>query len=326
MRVVQVKVFGGPEVLRPATVPDPEPGPGEAVIAVAAADVMFLDTLLRAGWGEDYFPVAPPYVPGSGVGGLVASVGADVDPAWVGRRVVADTKQDVGGAEIPVGGYAERAVVPESELIPVPDALDVPQAVALLHDGPTLQSLLDAVAPRAGERVLVAAAAGGAGVLLVQELTRLGVEVVAAARGGAKTSLVGSLGAAEVVDYGSDGWGNRVGTVDAVLDGAGAALGRAAFGLVADGGRFVSYGTAGGEFAAPDPDDARRRGVTVVGLTDLPRLDRTRRRALVEKTLAEAAAGHYHPVIGQTFALERASDAHAGIAARAAVGKTLLVV
>ncbi|GAA4784130.1 zinc-binding dehydrogenase [Actinomycetospora chlora] len=314
MREVLVEEFGGPEVLRAASRPDPEPGAGEAVVDVTAADVMFLDTLLRSGWGEGFFPVRPPYVPGSGVAGR-----AD------GRRVVADTKQDVGGAEIPVGGYASRAVVPVSELIPIPDALDDQQAVALLHDGPTLQSLLGAVAARPGERVLVAAAAGGAGVLLVQELVRRGVHVVAAARGAAKTALLRSLGASEVVDYGTASWAGHVGPVDAVLDGAGAALGREAFGLVADGGRFVSYGTAGGEFAAPDPAEAARRRVTVVGLTDLPRLDRTRRRALVERTLAEAAEGRYRPIIGQTFPLDRAADAHAAIAARETVGKTLLV-
>ncbi|GAA4884660.1 zinc-binding dehydrogenase [Actinomycetospora straminea] len=312
MDVVQVERFGGPEVLRPATVADPSPGPGEAVIDVTAADVMFLDTLLRSGWGEDFFPVRPPYVPGSGVVGRVA-----------GRRVVADTKQTVGGAEIPVGGYAQRAVVAESELIPVSDALTDQQAVALLHDGPTLQSLLDAVGTPA--RVLVAAAAGGAGVLLVQELVRRGVQVVAAARGSAKTSLLRTLGAAAVVDYGEASWTASVAPVDAVLDGAGGALGREAFDLVADGGRFVSYGTAGGEFASPDPDAAARRRVTVVGLTDLPRLDRAARRAAVERTLADAAAGRYRPVIGQTFPLHRAADAHAAIAARATVGKTLLV-
>ncbi|MDD7939277.1 zinc-binding dehydrogenase [Actinomycetospora lutea] len=312
MDVVQVERFGGPEVLRAATVADPSPGAGEAVIEVTASDVMFLDTLLRAGWGEDFFPVRPPYVPGSGVVGLVD-----------GRRVVADTKQDVGGSEIPVGGYTSRAVVAESELIPVPAALTDQQAVALLHDGPTLQSLLsDVGAPR---RVLVAAAAGGAGVLLVQELAARGVHVVAAARGEAKTSLLRSLGVAEVVDYGSSSWTSRVAPVDTVLDGAGGALGRAAFELVADGGRFVSYGTAGGEFAAPDPAVAARRGVTVGGLTDLPRLTRARRRALVERSPAEAAEGRYRPVIGQTFPLARAAQAHAAIAAREAVGKTLLV-
>ncbi|MDD7968569.1 zinc-binding dehydrogenase [Actinomycetospora lemnae] len=312
MDVVQVDRFGGPEVLRSATVADPTPGPGEAVIEVTASDVMFLDTLLRSGWGEDFFPVRPPYVPGSGVVGRAA-----------GRRVVADTKQDVGGAEIPVGGYAQRAVVAESELIPVPGALTDQQAVALLHDGPTLQSLLDAVGTPS--RVLVAAAAGGAGVLLVQELVRRGVQVVAAARGEAKTSLLRTLGAAEVVDYGEASWTGSVAPVDAVLDGAGGALGRAASGLVADGGRFVSYGTAGGEFASPDPDQAARRRITVIGLTDLPRLDRATRRAAVERTLAEAAAGRYRPVIGQTFPLSRAADAHAAIAARTTVGKTLLV-
>lgn len=314
MRAVQVEEFGGPEVLVGVELPDPEPAPDEAVIAVTASDVMFLDTLLRSGWGADFFPVRPPYVPGSGVAGTSA-----------GRRVVADTKQDVGGSEIPVGGYAERAVVPESELIPIPDELSDQQAVALLHDGPTLQSLLDALDARPGERVLVMAAAGGAGVLLVQELARRGVSVVAAARGSAKGSLVRSLGAAEVVDYGVDSWTSGLGRVDAVLDGAGSDLGRAAFGAVADGGRFVSYGTAGGDFASPDPAEASRRGIAVTGLTDLPRLDRARRRTLVERTLEEAASGRYHPVVGQTFPLEKASDAHAAIAARSALGKTLLV-
>ena len=311
MDVVQVERFGGPEVLRAATVADPSPGPGSAVIEVVACDVMFLDTLLRSGWGDGFFPVRPPYVPGSGVVGRVD-----------GRRVVADTKQDVGGSELPVGGYASRAVVAESELIPVPVELTDQQAVALLHDGPTVQSLLSFVS---GARVLVATAAGGAGVLLVQALVARGVHVVAAARGEAKTSLVRSLGAAEVVDYGSSSWTSGVAPVDTVLDGAGGALGRAAFELVVDGGRFVSYGTAGGEFAAPDPAAAARRGITVVGLTDMPRLSRARRRALVETTLAEAAEGRYRPVIGQTFPLVRAADAHAAIAAREAIGKTLLV-
>ncbi|MEJ2862777.1 zinc-binding dehydrogenase [Actinomycetospora flava] len=272
---------------------------------------MFLDTLLRSGWGEGFFPVRPPYVPGSGVVGRSG-----------GRRVVADTKQVVDGAEVPVGGYASQAVVPSSELIEVPPELTDQQAVALLHDGPTLQSLLSYVS---GRRVLVAAAAGGAGVLLVQSLAARGLEVVAAARGSAKTVLLGSLGASQVVDYGSPSWTSEVAPVDVVFDGAGGALGRAAFSLVADGGRFVSYGTAGGEFAAPDPAVAARRGISVVGLTDMPRPDRAQRRAWVEQTLAEAAAGRYAPVIGQTFPLSRAADAHAAIAARETVGKTLLV-
>lgn len=314
MQVVRVEEFGGPEVLKAGTAPDQVRGPDDVVVGVTACDVMFLDTLLRSGWGAGFFPVRPPYVPGSGVAGRVD-----------GHRVVADTKQTVDGREIPVGGYASRAVVPTSEVIEVPDGLDDRAAVALLHDGPTLQQLLTALDAAVGARVLVTAAAGGAGVLLVQELTRRGVRVVAAARGEAKLGVLRSLGAAEVVDYGSAGWTDEVGHVEAVLDGAGGALGRAAFGLVAGGGRFVSYGTAGGEFANPDPGEAARRGVAVTGLTDLPRMDRARRRALVERTLAEAAAGHYHPVIGQTFPLERAADAHAAIAARTTIGKTLLI-
>lgn len=86
-----------------------------------------LDAQIRRGWGRDWFPVTPPYVPGAGVAGRVICAGDGVEPGWMGRRVVADTS---GG-----GGYAERAVVPEEGLVAVPDGLGLPEAAALLHDG-----------------------------------------------------------------------------------------------------------------------------------------------------------------------------------------------
>jgi NADPH2:quinone reductase len=91
MRVIQVTQFGGPEVLTPGEAPDPVAGPGEAVIAVSAADVLFLDTQIRSGSAGGYFAVKPPYVPGSGVAGRVVSGGPGVDPGWTGRRVVTRT-------------------------------------------------------------------------------------------------------------------------------------------------------------------------------------------------------------------------------------------
>jgi NADPH2:quinone reductase len=325
VRVVEAVRFGGPEVLVPMTVADPVPGPGEAVVAVAAADVLSLDVMIRSGAAAAFFPVRPPYVPGNGVAGEVADVGAGVDRAWVGRRVVAHT-----GAHGGSGGYAQRAVVPVEALVPVPAGLDAPRAAALLHDGATALGLLDGIGIRPKERVLVTAAAGGMGLLLVQLASAAGAQVVAAARGRRKLDLAVGHGAHAAVDYAEPDWPRRVvaamggAAPDVVFDGAGGGIGLDAFGIVADGGRFSAHGAPSGGFAPIDQDDARRRGVTVRGI-DRVQFPPAERAALVARALDEGATGRLSPVIGQTFPLERAADAHAAIAARAAVGKTLLL-
>src|SRR5262245_31606101 len=116
MQAVVVKEFGGPEVLAVAEVPDPVAGPGEVVVAVAAAHVLWVETRIRSGVGRDYWGVTPPYVPGSGVAGRVESVGPGVDPALVGARVMAHT----GRAR---DGYAERTVVGVENLARIPGAV-----------------------------------------------------------------------------------------------------------------------------------------------------------------------------------------------------------
>jgi NADPH2:quinone reductase len=89
--VIEVTRFGRPGVLAVATAPGPAAGPGEVVIDVAVADIIFLDTMIRSGQATDFFPVRPPYVPGGRVAGTVAAAGDGVDPAWLGRRVIART-------------------------------------------------------------------------------------------------------------------------------------------------------------------------------------------------------------------------------------------
>ncbi|MGZ0147391.1 alcohol dehydrogenase catalytic domain-containing protein [Kribbella sp. WER1] len=91
MRVARVREFGGPEVLEAVEAPRPEAVAGQVVIGVEAAEVLFLDTQLRAGWGQEHFTLEPPFVPGAGVAGVVRSVGAGVDAAWIGERVIAGT-------------------------------------------------------------------------------------------------------------------------------------------------------------------------------------------------------------------------------------------
>ncbi len=320
MRAIQVAAFGGPEVLSLAELPDPVPGPGKVVVGMAAADVIFLDTLLRGGWGQEFFPRTLPYVPGGGGAGRVVQIGDGVDPGWIGRQVVVRTSS----------GYAERLVADIEEIMPVPDGLGIEAAAALVHDGVTALSLDRLGSPRKGEWVLVTAAAGGAGSLLVQLAVDAGARVVAAASSDAKLALARQLGAEAVIDYMRPGWIDRVreatdGGAALVYDGAGGPSGTVAFDAVADGGRFVTYGTADG-FAAPDPEAAARRGIQVFSpLLDGPPDQRTVRE-LLSQALDRAAQGRLRPAIGATYALEEAADAHRALAARATVGKTLLLI
>jgi NADPH2:quinone reductase len=325
MQVIQATRFGGPEVLAAVEAPSPVAGAGQVAIDVAVADVLFVDTLVRSGRAAEHFPARPPYVPGNGVAGVVSGAGEGVDPGWVGRRVVAHTAGPGG-----FGGYAEQTLADLEYVSDVPDGLELTDAAALLHDGKTALALQASHPIAAGEWVLVVGAAGGMGALLVQLVRAAGGRVVAAARGGRKLELARELGAEVVADYSEPDWPVRVREATGgagpglVLDGLGGQIGRAAFEIVAPGGRFSGHGAAGGGFAAIDPALAASRRVTVCGLEQLqvPPAERTR---LTERALAEAAAGRLRPVIGQTFPLEQAADAHAAIEARSVIGKTLLL-
>ena len=321
MQVVQAMRFGGPEVLATSEVPDPVAGPGQLVVAVSAVEVLFLDTQLRSGWGRGYFPLEPPYVPGTGVAGVVSSVGEGVDPGWAGRRVVARTGD--------TGGYVTQVAASADEVFEVPDGLGLREALASLHDGPTALSRLDRAGVRPGERVLVNAAGGSLGSWLVPLARAAGARVIAAARGERKLHRARELGAGTVVDYSEPGWADRVreatggAEIDVVFDGTGGQVGRTAFEITARGGRFFSYGAASGDFATIDPQEAEQRQVTLVGIGD--QLTPAEWRRLTERALSELAAGTVRPAIGQALPLERAADAHAAMEARAVIGKTLLL-
>lgn len=316
VRAVLLRAFGPPEVLRAEDVPDPVTGPGQVLIEVAAASVVFIETRIRA--GDAPTPAhrpALPVVPGNGVGGVIREAGEGVDDGLLGARVVSTT----GGR----GGYAELVAVDAAEPIRVPDGLDTEVATALLADGRTAVGLTRAARPAAGEWVLVEAAAGGVGTLLVQLAVASGARVVAAAGGAAKLRHAAEAGAEVTVDYTAAGWPDRVreatGGIDVVFDGVGGDIGRTALGLVRDGGRFVAHGMAGGAMTVPSAEDAARLRVVGLGSFDLPP------RELSRLALAEAAAGRLRPTIGQTFPLEDAAAAHAAIERRATVGKTLLI-
>ncbi len=308
--------FGTPDVLVPEEADLPVAGPGQVVIDVALACITFVETMIRAGRPPNPAMTPElPYVPGNGVGGVVVETGEGVDRALSGARVISST----GGT----GGYAERVAVRGEDVVAVPDGMALDDAVALLADGRTAMSLMRAAAIAPGETVLVEAAAGGVGSLLVQLALGAGARVVAAAGGARKVGLARELGADVAVDYARDGWTEGLEPVDVVFDGVGGAIGRAAFELMRRGGRFCVFGMAGGAFTQVGPDEAAARGVTLVRGTGSTPADLV---ALTRDALAAATAGRMRPVIGQTFPLERAADAHHAIEARATVGKTLLTV
>jgi NADPH:quinone reductase len=324
MRAVQVTSFGDPEVLEPGELPDPVAGHGQLVIDVAFAPVLFIDTVIRAGYAGDFFPDAvPPWVPGMGVAGTVASVGEGVDPAWVGRRAVADTP---GG-----GGYAEQAAAPADAVVAVPEALDLADAAAVLHDGRTALRLTEVHVPEAGDWVLVTGAAGAAALLITQLARRAGARVVGAARGEEKLARARACGAEAVVDYTDPDWGQQVRDLTGgtgpriVFDGVGGTIGQAAFELVADGGRISAHGTPGGGFAPIDPGLAEKRGITATGI-EAVHVGPEDTKRLIVAALDAAASKQFTPVIGQTLPLHQAAEAHRLIEQRNAIGKVLLEV
>ncbi len=312
VRAVWMNGFGGPEVLVAGDAPDPVAGPGQALVEVAYANTTFVETQYRR-TGQGPFRLRPPAILGNGVGGVVTRVGEGVDPGLVGQRVITST----GGQ----GGYAERVAVDAAGVAVVPDGVPLDTAVALLADGRTALLNLRTVGDVAGRRVLVLAAAGGVGTLLVQLAKAAGATVVGAAGGAEKGEVVRGLGADEVVDYTEPDW--TTDPVDVVFDGVGGPTARAAFELLRPGGRMLSFGLASGEWAGIDPDRAAERGVTLVsGSRPAPE----ELADLVATVLRHAADGSVRPVIGQRFPLDRAADAHAAIESRATVGKTLLEV
>jgi NADPH2:quinone reductase len=315
-----VSEFGGPEVFQVVEVPDPVPGAGEVLVGVEVIDTLWLETMVRSGAGQDFWPMRPPYVPGNGVAGRVVQVGAGVDQGLRGRRVVAHT-----GGE---GGYADRAVVSVDAMAGVPDDVDLTVAAALLHDGVTALALFDVTKVGPQDRVLVVGASGGLGLLCVQLARARAASVVAVARG-AKLEGVARLGPDSVIDSVRPDWVEQARAVfgehgaDVVLDNVGGALGEAAFTLAARGGRFSAHGTPSGRFASVDRRAADERGVAVTGIEAAQLSDRDRMR-YVGQALREAAAGVIAPVVGQTFPLDRAGAAHAAIEGRTAFGKTLI--
>ncbi|GAB3480117.1 zinc-binding dehydrogenase [Amycolatopsis cihanbeyliensis] len=315
------------EDLRYEEVEDPRPGPGEVRVAVSAAGVHVVDTTIRRGdSGGPFAPPELPMTPGREVAGVVDELGAGADGDWLGRRVVVH----LGQAN---GGYAERAVARAESLHALPDGVDEAAAVAMIGTGRTAIGILHVAQLTADDVVLVPAAAGGIGNLLVQEARNLGATVVGLAGGAEKVARVGELGATFSADYIDHDWPERVREwlggreVTAVLDGVGGRAGRAGFDLLGAGGRIIMFGWAPGQEPVEiSTTDLFSRGLTAsVALG--PRLWQRRPgglRGLEEESLAALGGGRLTPLVNEPFALAEAAAAHTALESRRTTGKVVL--
>ena len=304
MRAVVLRETGGPERLEYAEVPDPQPGDGQVVVRVRAAGVNFLDVLVRQG----RYPQAPPLptIPG-------AEVAGEVD----GRRVMALPRQD--------GGYAELVAVDEERLVPLPEGASFEEGASFLLTFLTAWIPLTRQARvGSGSTVLVHAAAGGVGSASVQVARHLGARVVGTASSEEKRARVLELGADEV--YGYEEFAERV-RADVVLDPVGGDVFKASLGVLNPLGVVIATGFAGGWWEPLDPAPLVGRNLGVLGFY-LGRLMR-HRPDVVREAIGEVvdlwSSGAVRPLVGATFPLAEAAQAHRLVEERRSVGKVVLV-
>lgn len=327
IRAIRARSAGGPEVLSLDELPEPEPGPGQVVVEVAAAGVNFIDVYHRSG----VYPVEYPRVLGTEGAGVVVALGPEVTGARVGDRVVW-----AGGSQ---GSYASHALVAATSLVPVPETLPLDVAAASFLQGHTAFSLATIVFPvTAGQDVLVHAGAGGVGRLLTQLATALGARVLTTVSTAAKERVSREAGAAEVIRYDQlddltaqlprivrDLTGGA--GVQTVFDGVGRDTFDASLASLRRYGGLALFGGASGQVPPVDPHRLGNAGS--VYLTRPNVWDSITPRATLLSRSAELfdllAAGTMRPEISARYPLAEAAQAHVALESRATTGKVVLV-
>lgn len=315
---------GGPEVLQVRDHTTRDPGPDEVVVAVAAAGVNFIDVYQR----EGAYSREVPFVLGLEGAGQVLTVGTSV--AGAGEIAVGDR---VAWAMQP-GSMASTLTLPAAALVPVPHGLSDEHAAAVMLQGMTAHYLVTDTYPvRRDDVVLVHAAAGGVGQLLVQLVVARGGRVIATAGSPDKCAKARSLGAEHTIDYSSstdiarqvrDLTGGA--GVAAVFDGVGASTVDASLASLAPRGMLVVYGAASGPVPPLDLQRLNAAGSVFVTRPSLAHYIATRPELLTRggAVLAEVAAGRLSVEIGGTWALTDAVEAYRALEGRRSTGKLLL--
>lgn len=325
MAAIEIAEPGGPEVLSPVMRPTPRPGPGEVLIAVAAAGVNRPDVMQRRG----LYPPPPgaPDIPGLEVSGTVIALGEGVTRWSTGDRVC---------ALLAGGGYAEYAVAPEGQCLPVPEGLSIEEAASLPETYFTVWSnLFERGYVMAGETVLLHGGTSGIGTTAIQLCRAFGISIYVTCGSDEKCAMAEELGASAAINYRTEDFVERVREltdgrgVDVVLDMIGGSYVPRNLSVLTDGGRHVSIATQEGAKAEINIFHIMRRRLVLTGST-------LRARSVAFKSaLAESlerdvwplfARGDLRPVIDTRFSLRDAAEAHRRMEASRHMGKIVLTM
>ncbi|MET8004291.1 quinone oxidoreductase family protein [Nonomuraea glycinis] len=314
MHAIVIAAQGGPEVLEYVERPDPTPGDGEVVIDVAASGVNFLDIYHRSG----AYPLQLPAVIGSEGAGVVSAVGSGVREVAVG-----DT---VAWAGV-LGSYADKAVVPADQVVPVPEGVPADLAAAVMLQGMTAHYLTHSTHEvKPGETVLIHAGAGGMGQLLIQIAKLRGAKVIATTSSEAKEKLAREAGADEVLHY--DDFAETLGgQVDVVYDGVGATTFDGGLKVLRPRGLMALYGAASGPVPPVDPQRLNAAGSVFLTRPKLADYiaDRDELLRRTSDLFGWIAAGELKVNVHQRYPLAEAARAQEDLAARRTTGKLLLI-
>lgn len=328
MKVAILKCFGGPELFEIVEVPTPKPDSGQVLIRVGAAGINFAETLMR----ENRYAVTPelPAILGTEVSGMVVGTGRDVNGVSIGTRVAVP----LFGAGVFVGGYSEYVVADATLVVPLPEGLSFEDSTALMVQGLTAQYLLKRATVK-GKTVLINAAAGGVGSLLVQLVKHAEAKtVIAAASSSEKIDFALSLGADVGINYKHPDWGKEVLAAtggngpDVIYESVGGSITKESLSILAPMGQVVIYGALNiQEFNLGVPELLglifKNQSVTGFSVAHLLTLE-SLRNGLAE--LFDLAVNHQLKVtIGGVYPLEQVAQAHRALEGRSTTGKLVLV-
>ena len=321
MKAIVVDRFGGPEVLEVRERDVPSPGPGQVLVKQGAIGVNFIDVYRRTG----LYTVDLPSVPGMEGAGTVEAVGAEVRGCRAGDRVAY--------ALVP-GTYAEAVLVPVEKAVRLPGRVTFEQAAAAMLQGMTAHYLaLDTFPVKKGDTVLVHAAAGGVGLLLVQVIRMRGGHVIATVSTREKAELARAAGADEVIQYTETDFAAEVRRitggkgVQAVYDSVGRTTFLKSLDCLAPRGMMVSFGQSSGSVDPIEPALLSAKGSLFLTRPTLGHYvaDPSSLRRRAGEVLRWVADGRLTLRIGATFPLSSAAEAHRLLEGRQTTGKLLLV-
>lgn len=321
MKAIQVKQPGEPDVLLYHEVTQPEPGPGEARIQLEAAGVNFIDTYHRSG----AYRLTPPFTPGVEGGGVVDAVGEGVTAVSPGDRVAYALK---------LGAYADYAIVPAWQLVNVPEDIPLDVATAVMLQGLTAHYLTHSTYQvQSGDTVLVHAAAGGVGLLLVQIAALRGARVIGTVSTAEKAELAESYGADEVIRYTERDFETAVHDltnghgVNVVYDGVGQTTFRKGLNCLKPRGMMVLYGQASGPVEPFDPQLLNQNGSLYLTRPSLAHYTATHAelQSRADDLFDWIDSAALQVRIDRRFVLREAAAAHRYIEGRRTKGKLLLI-